>query len=126
MARANNKIYPTGELDSIQQKNNAEVREKEAQRKSLGQKLQDQRKVEVVGAPMYQAYFGSVMTISINGIPIYVPLDGRRYAIPESYAAIFNQRIGSVNEDIELEKRRNDVKANFESYPGELDLVRPV
>jgi hypothetical protein len=86
----------------------------------------NEKKVTVIGAPMYRAYFGNMMPISLNGIPIYVPLDGNRYEIPESYAYEFNARIRSVNEEIEMQKARSNIAANHETYPGELDLVRQV
>ena len=126
MSKPNTKIYQTGQLEAVQDVNNQEVRDREAQRLQVAKQLSEQDKIEVIGAPMYRAYFGNAMLISINGIPIYVPLDGKRYAIPRSYAEIFNARINSVNEDMELEKKRSDVQSNFESYPGQLDLVRPV
>ena len=66
------------------------------------------------------------MAIWINGIPIYVPLDGNRYDIPESYAMVFNQRIRSVNEQLATQKALSDVSRNFESYPGERDLIQRV
>lgn len=121
-----NKTYHTGELNAQQERNNAEVRAKESTRMALYAAYKNQEKVDVVGAPMYQAYFGKQMCININTIPIYVPLDGRHYKIPRAYAEVFNSRIMSINEDMELEKRRSNVKDNVESYPGQLDLVTPV
>lgn len=121
-----NKTYHTGALEARQTANNTEVRKLEKDRIKLHEVFKGQKKVDVVGAPMYQAYFGRQMCICINTIPIYVPLDGRHYKIPESYAEVFNSRITAINEDMELEKRRSNVKDNVESYPGELDLVTPV
>ena len=37
----------------------------------------NEKKVIVIGAPMYRAYFGNMMPISLNGIPS-MPLDGNR------------------------------------------------
>lgn len=121
-----NKTYHTGALENAQLSSNADVRKKESDRIALHKMYQGQEKVDVVGAPMYQAYFGRQMCICINTIPIYVPLDGRHYKIPKAYAEVFNSRIASINEDMELEKRRSNVKDNVESYPGQLDLVTPV
>ena len=126
MSKANNKTYVTGELESVQDSNNLDVRTKEEQRKQLGQVFKEQPKFDVSGAPMYQAYFGKQMAIIINGIAIYVPLDGKHYLIPESFAEVFNSRLTSINEDLELQKKFSDVRSNLESYPGELDLVQPV
>lgn len=121
-----NKTYHTGELEARQAANNDKVRALEKDRIKLHEVFKGQKKVDVVGAPMYQAYFGRQMCICINTIPIYVPLDGRHYKIPEAYAEVFNSRIAAINEDMEVAKRRSSVKDNVESYPGELDLVTPV
>lgn len=120
------RIYETGALEQAQLKSNQELAVKTAEHKKLAEKLRTEKKVEVIGAPMYRAWFGNMMHISINGVPIFVPLDGKRYSIPESYAEIFNTRIRSVNDDIAMEKVRSNVQSNAESYPGELDLVKPV
>ena len=113
-------------LEAAARLNNSEVSEKEKQRSSLAEQYQAERKIMVMGAPMYRGYFGNNMPISLNGILISVPLDGQRYEIPESFANVFNERINSVNEEIELQKQRSNVTANHESFPGELDLVRQV
>ena len=113
-------------LEAAARLNNAEVTQKEKQRTSLADKYKGEKKIVVIGAPMYRGYFGNMMPIILNGIRIDVPLDGQRYEIPESYAQVFNARINSVNEEIELQKQRSDVKANHEAFPGELDLVRQV
>lgn len=124
----NNRTNNTGaaSLEAAARLNNEEVTIKEKQRTSLAEQYKSEKKVTVIGAPMYRAYFGNNMPISINGIYISVPLDGQRYEIPESFAQVFNARINSVNEEIELQKARSNVAANYESYPGELDLVRQV
>jgi hypothetical protein len=113
-------------LEAAQRLNNEEVAQKEKKIRSLADRYMNEKKVTVIGAPMYRAYFGNMMPISLNGIPIYVPLDGNRYEIPESYACEFNARIRSVNEEIEMQKARSNITANYETYPGELDLVRQV
>lgn len=129
MARVINTINNSSgaaSLEAAARLNNAEVTQKEKQRTSLAEQYKAEKKVMVMGAPMYRGYFGNSMPISLNGILVSVPLDGQRYEIPESFAQVFNARINSVNEEIELQKQRSDVKANHESFPGELDLVRQV
>lgn len=116
----------TASLEAAARLNNEEVVQKEKQRVSLAEHYKREKKVTVIGAPMYRAYFGNNMPISLNGILVSVPLDGQRYEIPESFAQVFNARINSVNEEIELQKQRSNVAANHESFPGELDLVRQV
>ena len=110
-------------LEAAQRLNNEEVVSLDKKRKTLAGTYKAEKKFVVLGAPMYQAYFGRSMPIILNGIPIYVPLDGNRYDIPESYAQVFNARILSVNEEIEAQKARSNIGANSEAYPGEKDLI---
>jgi hypothetical protein len=120
----NTKQEPT--LEEMQRVNNAEVERKQKDLKKLAERYRNEPLVEVMGAPMYQAYFGRMMLISLNGFPAYIPLDGGRYNIPESYACVFNARIRQVNEDIEMQRRRSNYRNNFEQFPGQLDLVHRV
>jgi hypothetical protein len=114
----------TQSLEAAARLNNEVVVQKEASRKSLADRYATEKKVAVIGAPMYRAYFGNQMPICLNGILVYVPLDGNRYDIPESFACEFNARLRSVNEEIEQQRVRSNVKSNIERFPGELDLVR--
>ena len=105
---------------------NSSVNTLEAKRKSLAKQYTEEKRITVQGAPMYQAHFGKAMPISLNGVYISVPLDGNRYEIPESFAMIFNERIRTVNEQLEAQKRMSNVTNNIERYAGELDLVKRV
>ena len=113
-------------LEAAARLNNTEVVVKEEERKSLSKRYEAEKKFVVMGAPMYRAYFGNNMPIILCGIRIDVPLDGQRYEIPDSFARIFNARINSVNEEIEMQKQMGNVAANHEAFPGQLDLVRQV
>ena len=73
---------------------------------------------------MYRPYFGNNMPIIINGVAIYVPLDGQLYEIPESFAAVFLDRISRVDEQIRVRKQMASVSENSESYAGEKSLIR--
>jgi hypothetical protein len=126
MASRDTATKANASLEAAQRLNNEEVAIKEKVRQTLADEYTKEPKVTVIGAPMYRAYFGNSMPISLNGIYISVPLDGNRYEIPESFAQVFNARIRSVNEEIEMQKARSNVTANHESFPGELDLVRQV
>lgn len=116
----------TSALEAAARLNNTEVKQKEKKAQTLAQQYKEEDKVVVMGAPMYRAHFGNVMLIDLNGIPVYVPLDGNRYKIPKSYARVFNERIRTVNEEIEMRRRSSDVQNNKEQFPGELELVRRV
>ena len=113
-------------LEAATRLNNKEVDVKEEKRKRLADRYAAEEKVTVIGAPMYAPYFGDRMPIVLNGIPIWVPLDGNRYKIPESYAQVFNARINSVNEQLATQKTLSNVTANLESFPGQRDLIQRV
>lgn len=125
---SNTKINATQDTEVTKElaKVNSTVNSLEAKRKDLAKEYKDEKRVTVQGAPMYKAHFGNNMPISINGVYISVPLDGNRYEIPESFAMVFNERIRTVNEQLEAQKRMSNATENIERYPGELDLVKRV
>ena len=96
----------------------------EETRKSVAVTYKNEMKVAVQGSPMYRPYFGNNMPIIINGVAIYVPLDGQQYEIPESFAAVFLDRISRVDEQIRVRKQMASVSENSESYAGEKSLIR--
>ena len=96
----------------------------EETRKSVAVTYKNEKKVAVQGSPMYRPYFGNNMPIIINGVAIYVPLDGQQYEIPESFAAVFLDRISRADEQIRVRKQMASVSENSESYAGEKSLIR--
>jgi hypothetical protein len=86
----------------------------------------NEKKVPVQGSPMYRPYFGNNMPIIINGIAIYVPLDGQQYEIPESFAAIFFDRISRIDEQINMRKQMAAISDNIEAYAGERNLIQKI
>ena len=96
----------------------------EETRKSVAVTYKNEKKVAVQGSPMYRPYFGNNMPIIINGVAIYVPLDGQQYEIPVSFAAVFLDRISRVDEQIRVRKQMASVSENSESYAGEKSLIR--
>lgn len=96
----------------------------EETRKNVAVTYKNEKKVAVQGSPMYRPYFGNNMPIIINGVAIYVPLDGQQYEIPESFAAVFLDRISRVDEQIRVRKQMASVSENSESYAGEKSLIR--
>ena len=104
----------------------AKVNARQTQNRRLVDYYKGEKKVPVQGSPMYRPYFGNNMPIILNGIAVYVPLDGQQYEIPESFAAIFMDRISRVDEQINMRKRMSAVSDNIEAYAGERDLIRKV
>ena len=97
----------------------------EAQKMVLenAQQLKAEKKRPVTLAPMYQAYFGETMTVTLNGLSIYVPVNGRTYQVPKSYAQIIQERRRRVDEHILRAQRLSNVQSNFERTAGELVLI---
>lgn len=86
----------------------------------------NEKKIPVQGSPMYRPYFGNNMPIILNGIAIFVPLDGQQYEIPESFAAIFFDRISRIDEQINMRKKMAAISDNVEAYAGERNLIQKV
>lgn len=107
----------------LMQKANQEYAKAEAKTRDNHKALMEEPKVKVELAPMYQPYFGENMTVSLNGLTIYVPVDGRAYKVPKSFAAIIQGRRRMVNDQLTRRTRLANVKGNRESYAGELSLV---
>ena len=105
---------------------NQKVQALEMKRANLAMRYREEDKVTVTGSPFYRPYFGNNMPIIINGIAIHVPLDGQQYEIPDSFAAIFHERIKKIDAQRQIEQRLGNVTANLESYAGEKNLINPV
>ena len=120
------KVKQSGSVAAMTADNNQSVNALEKKRFSLVKKYKAEKKYKVKGAPAYQAHFGSVMSIIINGVLVTVPLDGRSYEIPESFAQVFNSRIRQIDNMALQQSALADVTNNVESMPGEKDLITPV
>lgn len=112
----------TTDFESATHRVNSDVTLRDIKRKSLAREYNSEKKVTVMIAPMYEAYFGKRMHVSINGISISVPCDGRPYMIPDSFAALVQSRLRAVNEQQAKQKRFSDIGRNNETSPGELAL----
>lgn len=106
----------------IVKESDANVRKAEESRRRLGQQFRDEEKIPVSISPLYKPYFGKVMTVSINGVSVAVPVDGKTYNVPKSFAEEVNIRKFRQDELMEKAKKLSDVQNNFESSPGELAL----
>ena len=98
------------------------VAEGERDRKALAREFKKQDKVPVQISPLYRPYFGRVMTVTINGVSVAIPCDGKTYFVPASFAEEVHVRIFKRDRLIQKKNRLGDVQKNFESSPGELNL----
>lgn len=90
------------------------------EQKTLYTKLKAEGKVKVKIAPSYAAHFGKQMRVSLGGIAIYVPCNGRPYEVPESFAREINGNMAMVDEAAAKQARMADIERNSERTPGEI------
>jgi hypothetical protein len=101
---------------------NKAVASAEKDRKELAKTFREQEKVPVSISPLYMPYFGRVMTVTINGASIAIPVDGRSYMVPESFAEEIQIRIYRRDQLIKKQNKMSDITNNCEASPGELAL----
>lgn len=92
----------------------------ELRRRGLAKVYKSERKIPVAVAPLYKPYFGESMVVTINGITVAIPCNGKTYELPESFACAALTRINKTNEIIEKGKKMANISGNFEKSPGEL------
>lgn len=109
-------------LEGAARNGNADIAMRDVRRKALGAEYDQEERKTVMIAPMYEAYFGKRMHVSINGISVSVPCDGCPYTVPESFAAEVQSRLRNINEQHAKQKRFSEVHRNYETSPGELQL----
>jgi hypothetical protein len=94
----------------------------QARKKELLEIYRNEEKVAVHISPMYRPHFGNVLILTINGITIGVPVDGNAYKVPKTFAEHVSARVAKIDAIIKKTNKMADVKSNFESSPGELEL----
>lgn len=98
------------------------VKTAEQERKALARYFKGQDTVPVQVSPLYQPYFGKVMTVTINGTSIAIPCDGKTYQVPATFAEEVKVRIYKQDQLLMKKRRMSRVTDNFEASPGELQL----
>ena len=94
----------------------------QTRKKELLTIYRDEEKVPIHISPMYRPHFGNVMTMTINGITIAVPVDGTSHNVPKTFAEHIMARITKVDSIIKKTETMANVSGNFERNPGELKL----
>ena len=108
---------PVVDTEALNLELSTQVNVLEAKRKKVSERYKQEKKVTVSGSPMYRPYFGNNMPIIINGVAVYVP---------ESFAAVFLDRISRIDEQINMRKQMSAVSDNVEAYAGEKSLIKRV
>jgi hypothetical protein len=97
--------------------------EEKKQRMTVAQIYRAQEKVTLSISPLYRPYFGNVMEILLNGVYCAVPVDGRSYALPKSFAYEVYRRVAAVDAQNKRAEKMADVTKNHENFIGELRLI---
>ena len=103
-----------------------QVDDLQTKRRKLADRYKAEKQVEVSISPMYRPYFGNTMPVLVNGIGIYVPINGQQYKVPETFAAIIKERISNIDEQMRVRTQMANVQANIEAYAGEKGLLTKV
>lgn len=111
------------EFEAATRRVNSDVATRDRARRKLAVVYKAEPKVALMVAPFYAAYFGKVMTVSLNGIPVYIPCDGRPHDVPMSYAMTVQQRLNKINEQLARQTRFGDISRNLESSPGATQML---
>ena len=99
-----------------------QLKRMEARKKTIFQRYLSEEKLDVSISPMYAGYLGQVMPVIINGISLYVPVDGKTYQLPKTFASECNRRVKAIDRLITKAAERADVTKNGEQSPGALTL----
>ena len=89
------------------------------------EKVRTEPKVPVSVAPQYAAEFSNNMRVTINGISVFVPINGKTYMLPETFAAEVQRRVYKVNQKLNRFKKKNGVSNDViieEKSIGEIKL----
>lgn len=103
-----------------------QVNDLQTRRRKLADRYKNEKQVEISISPMYRPYFGNTMPVLVNGIGIYVPINGQQYKVPETFAAIIKERISNIDEQMRVRNQMANVQANIEAYAGEKGLLTKV
>ena len=92
----------------------------EKRRMAAIDRLRKEETVNVAIPPSYRKYFGKVMYNGLIGASVHIPVNGKHYPVPKSFAAIIRGKM-RMHDAYEMRKARMaDVQNNFEDYAGAL------
>lgn len=103
---AGNEVSMT-DLDSRVTQKRAELNLNDLQTRQTAflEKVRKEPKVKVSVAPQYASEFSKNMRVVINGVSIFIPIDGKEYLVPETFAAEIKRRMHKVNQKLNRLRR---------------------
>ena len=100
------------EVAVAQKRATADLTELQLRQNRFFDKVRKEKKVPVSVAPQYAAEFSNNMRVTINGISIFIPIDGKMYMVPETFAAEIQRRVYKVNQKLNRFKRKGNGVSN--------------
>ena len=92
-------------------------------KKKLNEEYRNEPRRAVTLAPSYRRHWGNVLTVSVNTCTVAVPVDGKAYLIPETFAAeVDRHREAADRSDKQADACKN-FQSNVERAPGDLPLI---
>ena len=89
----------------------------QTRKKELLQEYKDEEKVSIHLSPMYRPYMGNVLTMTVNGITVAVPVDGKSYTVPKTFAEHIDARRIKIDNILKKTDTMANISENFEASP---------
>lgn len=112
-----------GETVEVSPSGLAQVNDKKMLQR-MAEIYKNEKKYEISISPLYVNEFSRNQPVSLNGIQLRIPTDGKVYEVPESFAMEIRARIAAADEKFKRLNKMADVQHNQERTPGELKLFR--
>lgn len=105
---------------AVSEKKTKSVQSAEMVRRELVKAYKAEDKMTVNISPMYRPYFGNTMSVSVNGITVFIPCDGKSYEINRTHAIEAMSRVRKVDDMLTRKQQMTDIANNVESSPGDI------
>lgn len=115
-------ITQAPEIKNPQVKADQEYKVAISRKKELYNLYMAEEKVPVYLSPQYRNELGSKAYISVNGIALYVPVDGQTYHIPKTFADELHRKRINIDDRLLRQEKMADVRSNFEQSIGDIKL----
>lgn len=124
---ASNEEINLQEVDEAvaQKKAATDLNELQYRQNKFLERVRSEKRVPVSVAPQYAAEFSNNMRVTINGISIFIPINGKIYMVPETFASEIHRRVAKVNAKLNRFKKKNGMTNDViieEKSIGEIKL----
>lgn len=99
---------------------NAIIKRRDGQRQAAARAYEQEEKILVSISPSYRPHLGKTAHASLNGISVYVPVDGRPYRVNKSHAALILSSIRKYDDQMLRGEKLGKINQNVEQRPGDI------